>query len=402
MSTHKNRIASILFDLNWQSPFGSHRERYYAPTVDYGRDTLPVGLKGKVIALGPGDSITRKMDPSDIPPFQPGSVLELPRSRFLAPVVDGKALKPRVGRFYPRRLLDGVPGAQPDSLVPFRVADGTKSNFVADLNHPMAGRQVEIKATVLEVGTRSGDPSGDPVHWPTVLLDGPGMQVRLVSSATDFLGNKPFTRKDESNDSDFYANPRMVDHLDSRALQTVRDLNGSVIREGMDVLDLMTGHRTHLPEGLKPASVTGLGLNAQELEANPSLTERVVHNLNLDPTLPFADGRFHVVVCNVSVEYLTQPFEVFEEAARVLRPGGVFMVTFSNRWFEDKAVHIWTRIHEFERMGLVCQYFMRPELFEDLHTLSDRGRPRPVDPTDRYRDLPHSDPVYAVWATRKS
>ena len=33
-------------------------------------------------------------------------------------------------------------------------------------------------------------------------------------------------------------------------------------------------------------------MNAAELEANPVLTRRIVHNLNRDPTLPFADAAF--------------------------------------------------------------------------------------------------------------
>ena len=78
-----------------------------------------------------------------------------------------------------------------------------------------------------------------------------------------------------------------------------------------------------------------------------------------------------------------------------LRPGGTFVVTFSERWFPIKVIELWTQLHPFERLGLVLDYFRRAG-FVDLGTESVRGLPRPAD--DPYADrLAHSDPVYAVW-----
>lgn len=70
-------------------------------------------------------------------------------------------------------------------------------------------------------------------------------------------------------------------------------------------------------------------MNRRELDANPMAAERVVHDLNADPVLPFADGSFDDAVCCVSVDYLTRPIEVFAEVARVLRPGDRLVTTFS-------------------------------------------------------------------------
>jgi SAM-dependent methyltransferase len=67
---------------------------------------------------------------------------------------------------------------------------------------------------------------------------------------------------------------------------------------------------------------------------------------------------------------------------RVLKPGGTFVVTFSNRWFPPKVIRVWERIHEFERVGLVMEYFMRSGAYSDLGTYSMRGLPRPRD--DKY------------------
>jgi SAM-dependent methyltransferase len=153
---------------------------------------------------------------------------------------------------------------------------------------------------------------------------------------------------------------------------------------------------SHLDPALELSSVTGLGMNADELAANERLSERVVHDLNRDTVLPYPDAGFDAVICTVSVEYLVRPFEVFREVARVLRPGGKFIVTFSNRWFPPKAIGVWADLHPFERMGLVLEYFLRDGLFRNLNTFSLTGLPRPQD--DKYASqMQWSDPVYSVW-----
>jgi SAM-dependent methyltransferase len=167
----------------------------------------------------------------------------------------------------------------------------------------------------------------------------------------------------------------------------------------MRVLDLMSSWQSHLPDDFELRQLSGLGLNATEMEKNPRLSDHIVHDLNQTPRLPYADASYDLVVCTVSVEYLVRPFEVFSEVARVLRPGGVFATVFSNRWFPTKAVRIWSELHEFERMGLVLEYFRNAHLFNDLHSYSIRGLARPSD--DKYiAQTPYSDPIYAVWGSR--
>jgi SAM-dependent methyltransferase len=394
----QDSIVTILFELSWESAHAAHVERYHAAHVSFTRDILPLGLKSRMRGLGIGDSVELAMDPSEIPEFKPGKVLDMPLARFKAPFMHNRRIRPRLGRFYPQHLIENVPGTRPDSDAPFRVVETNKTGFKADLNHPMAGRDVRIKARVLDIRPPSGE-RGTLRRWPDILFDGPGMQARLPDAPTDFFDDWAFARQDETDDALFYATPRPVAHLDSRARAGVAAIHGGLLHDGMDVLDLMAGQDSHLPEGLSPGSMTGLCMSAQDMAANPALTASVVHDLNQDPELPFADASFDAILCTVSVEYLTRPFQVFESAARALRPGGVLVLTFSNRWFEPKVVRVWTELHEFERMGLVSHYFAHCEGFGDVRTISERGWPRPDDPADRYADtLPASDPVYAVWA----
>jgi SAM-dependent methyltransferase len=209
-----------------------------------------------------------------------------------------------------------------------------------------------------------------------------------------------FTRADESDDCEFYSTDRFVSHLDDAALRTVeRVIDQLVIEERPDVLDLMASWDSHFTKRVHAGNTVGLGLNPRELGANHALDERVVHDLNADPRLPFPDAAFDAVVNTVSVDYMTRPFEVFREVARVLRPGGLFLVLFSNRMFPEKAVKLWRESSDRERMLLVQDFFDSVSEFGARRSFAVQGQPRPSG--DRYAraGLP-SDPVYAVWAER--
>ena len=114
-------------------------------------------------------------------------------------------------------------------------------------------------------------------------------------------------------------------------------------KESLDVLDLCSSWISHLPDGddVKYGRVVGVGMNEQELAANQALTSYVVQDLNENPSLQFEDDSFDVVCNVVSVDYLTQPLEIFREVHRILRPGGISLMSFSNRCFPTKAVAMW-------------------------------------------------------------
>lgn len=197
-----------------------------------------------------------------------------------------------------------------------------------------------------------------------------------------------FERVDPTPDTAFYEMPRLVKHIDEPACEALAAFYKALLPEGGDVLDLMSSCVSHLPEDGGYGGVTGLGMNTVELEANPQLTDRIVHDLNVDPTLPFQDRSFDGCILAVSVQYLTQPEAVFREIGRVLRPGAPFAISYSNRMFPTKAVAIWRALSDADRAGLIDMYFHVSEAFgeRDIHNLS----PRPG----------RSDPLYAVVARR--
>lgn len=201
-------------------------------------------------------------------------------------------------------------------------------------------------------------------------------------AAMDETKVHPFTRVDESSDEEFYRFPRRVVHIDDSAIAAVGAIYASYIAPGSAILDLMSSWRSHLPPTMKPASVTGLGLNREEMADNPALTAIVVHNINETPRLPFADASFDAAVMTVSVQYLVQPVEVFAEVGRVLRSSGPFIVTFSNRMFPTKAVALWRGASDTQRIDIVRRYFELSGAFDKIEAIDEsrRDEDAPVDP----------------------
>jgi SAM-dependent methyltransferase len=195
-----------------------------------------------------------------------------------------------------------------------------------------------------------------------------------------------FSRTDETDDGEFYAFDRLVTHIDDGAIAAVGalydDLNLSDPGSG-PVLDICSSWISHF--STKPERLVVTGMNAAELAANEMADDRHVHDLNVDPTLPFDDAAFGAVTCCVSVDYLTKPLDVFAEAARVLRPGGIFVCTFSNRCFPTKAIRGWLHTDDRGRCRIVETYFDMTAGFDE--------------PTVGLRNPNASgDPLFAVWA----
>jgi SAM-dependent methyltransferase len=393
-------IARISLAVRYTSEYGKHRDILYLDKFNIWSDAdfLPMLMQLKLISKRAG--YREKFS------FKKGEVIKANDICFLHTIRNQDFnrhphhdlnIEPRQGRFYPAGWFNGIIENDITQNSPVRIKHIDEDMIQVDFNHALSEHNIDLEIEVFSVYKEFGAKGQEPDDCMQRLLLGPGMQLRIKNKKTDFFSDETFERADEDSDELFYTSPRMVNHLDDTALQQVRLLYKELIPKHSDILDLMSSMNSHLPDGINSRTVTGLGMNKQELDANPALDARIVHDLNLDPQLPFADNSFDIVLCTVSVEYLIRPFDVFDEVARVLRPGGKFITTFSNRWFPTKAIQLWPYLHEFERMGLVSEYFLNSGLFKQINTRSVRGLPRPKN--DRHT-LPLSDPVYAVWATR--
>jgi SAM-dependent methyltransferase len=166
-----------------------------------------------------------------------------------------------------------------------------------------------------------------------------------------------FARQDESVDTEFYDQARLVYHIDEGAIDALTKYYSTVFTEDSSVLDICSSWVSHYPKGLKFKRAAGLGMNKYELEKNTQLTEFAVKDLNIDPVFPYKDNSFDFVTCVVSVDYLTRPLEVFSEIKRVLKPGGKAIISQSNRCFPTKAINIWLNTNDFEHIFIIGAYF---------------------------------------------
>jgi SAM-dependent methyltransferase len=168
-----------------------------------------------------------------------------------------------------------------------------------------------------------------------------------------------FAKADTSSDTQFYAQARLVNHIDDRAIAGLTGLYREVLPAGGRVLDLMSSWVSHLPPEVRYAEVVGHGMNMRELQANPRLDRRFVQNLNENQVLPLEDASMDAACICVGVQYLQHPVEVLREVARVLLPGGPVVISYSNRCFPTKAVAIWQALEGPDQAGLIGLYLRR-------------------------------------------
>ena len=171
------------------------------------------------------------------------------------------------------------------------------------------------------------------------------------------LPDELFRRQDESPDAEFYTVPRFVTHVDPETIVELTKAYGELLTPGASVLDMMSSWVSHLPPDATYSRVAGLGMNRAELESNARLSDFVVHDLNVEPELPYAEESFDAVMNAVSIQYLTRPVEVFASIARVLRPGGLSIVAMSHRLFPTKAIAAFHALPPPRRVQLVTTYY---------------------------------------------
>lgn len=203
---------------------------------------------------------------------------------------------------------------------------------------------------------------------------------------------------DDTDDRLFYSSPRFVTHVDESFIQQLTDLYRQRLKANTRIFDMMSSWVSHLPDEMAFEFIEGHGLNAEEMGRNPRLDHYFVQNLNQNQTLPLPDRSFDAVLNTVSVQYVQHPEAVFAEIHRVLKPGGVAIVSFSNRMFYQKAIQAWREGSESDRVELVKRYFSAVPGFSEPEVVA---RPGSLPGFLQMLGVSGGDPFYAVVAQRQ-
>ncbi|HBB35229.1 MAG TPA: SAM-dependent methyltransferase [Cyanobacteria bacterium UBA8803] len=207
------------------------------------------------------------------------------------------------------------------------------------------------------------------------------------------------TKLDETDDTLFYSFPRFVTHVDEGFIDRLTQLYRERLKPNTSIFDMMSSHVSHLPEEIDFAHVEGHGMNQEELSRNPRLNHYFVQDLNQNPKLPLKDREFDAVLNCVSVQYLQYPDALFSEIHRILKPGGITIISFSNRMFFQKAIAAWRDGTESSRVELVKRYFQSVSGFSPPEVIA---RPSSSPSFLQMLGVGGGDPFYAVIAQRLS
>ena len=210
----------------------------------------------------------------------------------------------------------------------------------------------------------------------------------------EVLNNYQRKKLDESNDEEFYYDPKFVYHLDSNFRNYLSSIYKHEIKDYSTVLDLMSSWDSYLPSEKTYKKVIGHGLNKEELLKNKSLNSFWTQNFNINQNIPLENGSVDFCLMVAAWQYLQYPEKLTKEIVRILSDKGKIIVSFSNRAFWHKAPNIWTCSTEDERLKyvrkvLITNGFKEPKIIKKFVT------------TFNLIPLFKKDPFYCLIATKE-
>lgn len=209
---------------------------------------------------------------------------------------------------------------------------------------------------------------------------------------------------DETEDSLFYSFPRFVTHVDQGFIDQLTTLYQKHLKPQTRILDLMSSWVSHLPTEIQFSHVEGHGMNQDELAKNSQLDHYFIQDLNQNLKLTLSDQDFDAVLICVSIQYLQYPEAILSEIHRILKPGGITIISFSNRMFYQKAISAWREATEPDRIELVKGYINSVKI-NDLPGFNSPKVIASQSKTPLFMQMlgmGGSDPFYALIASRKS
>jgi len=210
----------------------------------------------------------------------------------------------------------------------------------------------------------------------------------------EVLNNYQRKKLDESNDEEFYSDPKFVYHLDANFRQYLSNVYKKEISDYSTILDLMSSWDSYLPREKKYKKVIGHGLNKQELEKNKIFDTYWLQNFNSNQEIPLENESVDYCLMVAAWQYLQYPENLTREIVRILSNRGKVIISFSNRAFWHKAPNIWTSSTEEERIKyvrkvLISNGFNEPRIIKKFN-----------EPAVDIFNIFSKDPFYCLIATK--
>ncbi len=151
-----------------------------------------------------------------------------------------------------------------------------------------------------------------------------------------------------------------------------------------EILELLSGSDSLLPESLRDKKVIGISACAEDLEQNKQLESYRLLNLNHNPGLPFKEDRFDAAMLLFGLETLAFPQAIFAEVARTLKPGGVFIVAYSSATITEFADSGWINLNDSEKLAKIDDCFENTDIFGPVKAYRTKKRYRSEASKKRY------------------
>eukprot|EP00545_Synedropsis_sp_CCMP1620_P013652 CAMPEP_0119010542 /NCGR_PEP_ID=MMETSP1176-20130426/5081_1 /TAXON_ID=265551 /ORGANISM="Synedropsis recta cf, Strain CCMP1620" /LENGTH=592 /DNA_ID=CAMNT_0006963217 /DNA_START=491 /DNA_END=2269 /DNA_ORIENTATION=+ len=159
--------------------------------------------------------------------------------------------------------------------------------------------------------------------------------------------------------------------LDADAASNLRNHYSFYLKDGMSVLEFGAASTSYLPDDLKLSRHVGIGASQASMDNNKELTDSYVVDLNKVETERGVDSEelrklgtepFDVVIMANTIDFLTNPREVYKSAWAMLKPGGTMLVAFSNKdaynnKFESAQTKMWRDYNDDQHMWCVGSFF---------------------------------------------
>jgi SAM-dependent methyltransferase len=159
--------------------------------------------------------------------------------------------------------------------------------------------------------------------------------------------------------------------MDEEAIAQLKGHFEYYLQDGMSILEFGAGKDSYLPSSIRPSRHVGVSLDERAMSKNPSLTEKLIVDLNKVEEERDVDAEelrmlgtdpFDAIIMTNTVDYLVSPREVFRSAWYLLKPGGIMMVAFSGKEatknsFTEAQTEAWRAYNDDQHMWITGSFF---------------------------------------------